>query len=682
MSGRYKLRKAIDVAQIVKQDVQEEIPAVLGVTKSGKKMVEIPERPGYVYAAIRGNLSELVAAYNDQVSPVYGLHVLLIRDRVDKGRFRVRGRDLGKYQSWGATSYLPKHGAQHSFNPDTPGGDITWIWGKQFMPLMAVPSGSNGGPNVVIYGSPYNLNGNWLFSGDTGTVNILPDFKPTGAWARMVLVFVDEFGNPQVTGSSDYFSTTLTGTSDITPYVPEIDTQANLPIAAIRLVSGTSIINWNNIYDFRPHFRLSSDAGHIIQDDGVSQTQRDYLNFVGAGFVVYDDAGKTNVSGTASGGGGTYTPNRVVYSGDDGIATVNNYFRYDHDTNVDNLLIGGLGAITAWEQYYNFCSVMDYGGNGSWNDCFGAFAFEETPAMHFFRAGNSEAEPHVVDNGDVTAEMLFYHYGTGSLYCTYGSAAYMKVKALGSQVDAFGSEIFFGATVSGTATSREAMKLWAEQAWFYKDVIARNSGAYYWGDPGVTGSWRSLRANDRVEFQENIAGNWTTMGWSYTGTSHISNYVYTDFVTTGTTTAGMDRTRTTGGSYTNIGSVLTLFNPIKLEQVLWDIKNTGSYTLQILTPLGAEQFLSFPAVYVDTASTADVVFTPTGTNNILMPGEYYFKMTGDRTMTWDDSETNSESYLSTYDDFAIHYTVYNGGVDDSYSSALKLTFYRGRFRNS
>lgn len=48
---------------------------------------------------------------------------------------------------------------------------------------------------------------------------------------------------------------------------------------------------------------ITGTFGHVIQDDGVAQTKRDALNFVGAGFAVYDSAGATIVSGTASGGG-------------------------------------------------------------------------------------------------------------------------------------------------------------------------------------------------------------------------------------------------------------------------------------------------------------------------------------------------------------------------------------------
>lgn len=48
----------------------------------------------------------------------------------------------------------------------------------------------------------------------------------------------------------------------------------------------------------------AGSIGHIIQDEGVSLTDRDYLNFTGAGVTVTDAGGKTVV--TIPGGGGTW----------------------------------------------------------------------------------------------------------------------------------------------------------------------------------------------------------------------------------------------------------------------------------------------------------------------------------------------------------------------------------------
>lgn len=300
------LRQAFSQLDISKKDKDQLIPALLGFMIQGRETVEVPARPGYVYARIRSNTNELLQVFNDKVSPVYDLPVLLIRDPNNPTRYKVDGRDIGRYDNWGSSSsYLPRHANTHSFSPETGGGgDIVWVYGKQFMPLAVVPSGSYGAANVLVSQSSVFLSSEWKYVGNTGTSSLV-SYKPTGSFARMVLVYLNEYGNPGLSAGSTYFDATYTGTSQVLGYIP--NTPANsTALAGIRLVSGTSVILWDNIYDLRP-FMIGSDGstallGHTIQDDGVSQTTRTNLNFVGNGFVLYDDAGNnaTVVSGTSS----------------------------------------------------------------------------------------------------------------------------------------------------------------------------------------------------------------------------------------------------------------------------------------------------------------------------------------------------------------------------------------------
>ena len=304
-----RLRQAFNRLDLSKKDKEFFIPAILGFMINGVKTVEVAERPGYVYVRIRSNLNEVVQAFNDKVSPVYDLPVLLIRDPNNVTRYRVDSRDTARYENWGSTSsYLPRHGNQHSFNPDGGGGgDIVWVYGRQFMPLALSPSGTNGAANVLLNGYTYYQNFDWKYAGGTGTASLLP-YKPTGSNARMVLVYLDDDGNPSLLPGTDYFAANITGTSDIIPYLPLVPTTTSIPIGAVRLVSGTSTIMWDNIYDLRPMivgdgFVPTGTFGHTIEDDGTPLANRSSLNFVGDGFVVYDSGSKTIVSGTASGVG-------------------------------------------------------------------------------------------------------------------------------------------------------------------------------------------------------------------------------------------------------------------------------------------------------------------------------------------------------------------------------------------
>ncbi|MHA2345046.1 MAG: hypothetical protein ACXADW_24650 [Candidatus Hodarchaeales archaeon] len=185
-----RLFKAVSELDIKKKDQEYEIPGVLGFILAGEETVEVPTRDSFVFVRLRNNNNELIQAFNDQVSPVYGLPVLVVRDKVDKGRYKIVGRDLGQYSNWGSqvspvyglpvlvvrdkvdkgrykivgrdlgqysnwgssSTYLARHGNQHSFNPDSGGGgDIVWVFGRQFMPLLGYPSGSSASPRMMIH---------------------------------------------------------------------------------------------------------------------------------------------------------------------------------------------------------------------------------------------------------------------------------------------------------------------------------------------------------------------------------------------------------------------------------------------------------------------------------------------------------------------------------------------------
>lgn len=289
-----------------------EILGLLGIPLGGQLLVEVPNRNAFVYVRLRNNQSEVIQAYNNQVSPAYDLPVVVVREGT---RYIIKGVDSQRYQNtWTNFSpYLPRHGNTHSF-PDggQGGGDPVWVYGRQFMPGLTIPSGSDGAPNAFI--SPYllrNLSSQWKYIGNTGTSN-LTIYNPTGSYGVMVLVYIDSVsGNPGfVVGSGSYFPATYTGMSQLVPYVPTISNPAWIPDSVIRLVSGTFVIGWDNIYDARqfisPQTTGTGGGGGLssvaVQDEGVPQGNATTFNFVGPSVVA-------SVSGSVaqiyiSGGGG------------------------------------------------------------------------------------------------------------------------------------------------------------------------------------------------------------------------------------------------------------------------------------------------------------------------------------------------------------------------------------------
>lgn len=296
MTGHRRLSKSLTTLDLKKQDIAREFPGILGATFKGQTLVEVPNRAGFVYVRLRSNTSEIIQAFNETVSPVTDLPVIVIRD-LRNNRYYIKGRDIGKYQEWGGgSSYLPRHGAQHSFPDDSWGGDIVWVYDRQFIPLSISPSGTLGSNNVYVNGDMLWWQGTWMYAGETGTPNILA-YKPTGAYFRMVLVYIDSHGNPALLAGSQ-FPENITGMSQVIPYLPTLSATEGIPLGAVRIGSGTTSINWNLIYDLRQliSYALVSGSsggggGHVIQEEGTPLTQRTNLNFKGYPIWATDDAG-------------------------------------------------------------------------------------------------------------------------------------------------------------------------------------------------------------------------------------------------------------------------------------------------------------------------------------------------------------------------------------------------------
>lgn len=291
-------KKLKDALRKQKRNTKQETPlitGILGIPLGGKRLVEVPNRKPYVYVRLRNNQNEVIQAFNNQVAPSYNLPVIVERQG---NRYSVISVDTQRYENnWTSFApFLPRHGNTHSFDPEGGGGgDIVFVHTRQFMPMLAIPSGSSGGPNVVL--SSYVLkrdDNTWVYVGNTGTQNLTPH-NPTGSSAVMALVYLDATnGNPGfLIGSGSYFSNTITGTNQVVPYIPNItNPSTQIPISAIRLVSGTSAISWDNIYDVRQFIYNSSTGVTLyVQDEGIHQGEVSTFNFVGS-----------NVSAIASGG--------------------------------------------------------------------------------------------------------------------------------------------------------------------------------------------------------------------------------------------------------------------------------------------------------------------------------------------------------------------------------------------
>jgi hypothetical protein len=223
MSGKQRYQKAASSGAERKEDRPLIFSGVLGVTTNAENQVEVPGRPGFVWVRLRNQLNELIQAFNESVSPVFDLPVRVEWDKATLTRYRVIGRDSGRYSVWvsngtpNTSPYLPAHGASHSFDTLTGvgGGDVVWVYGQQFMPWLVTPSGSSGALSVSVQPAAYYYDQQFRWAGGTGIAGF-DTLRPTGSSnARMLLVYLDpDTGTPFLaTGSLTEFANTITGTS-------------------------------------------------------------------------------------------------------------------------------------------------------------------------------------------------------------------------------------------------------------------------------------------------------------------------------------------------------------------------------------------------------------------------------------------------------------------------------------
>ena len=310
-----KLFKALKKQKEATEQVALQIYGTLGIPLGGQKLVEVPNRNAFVFVKLRDNQNEVIQAYNNQVATSYGLPVKVQRQG---NRYIVLGVDTERYQNmWNSNSpFLPKHGGSHSFNlGGGGGGDVTWVYSQQMMPLLVYPTSTTGAWNANI--APHTLldtAGRWRSVGNTGTISFQP-FIPTGSSAVMGLIYLDATnGNPGVLiASGSYFPNTITGSLDIYAYIPTPNIATQIPLTAVRLDTGTYNIGWENLYDVRqwvsavPTGTSSSSAssGTVINiwDEGILKGVADTLNVVGsnADISVSGTVARLFVTGTAPG---------------------------------------------------------------------------------------------------------------------------------------------------------------------------------------------------------------------------------------------------------------------------------------------------------------------------------------------------------------------------------------------
>lgn len=258
MRGSSNYRRAIDKLKQGREPARKQFKGLMGIYQNGERKVEVYGRTGFVWVRLRNSYNEIIQAYSTDVAPVFDLPVIVERDPSNQTRYRVVGRDVGRYSSWGnASAYLGTHGGSHSFS-SAGGGDVVWVATQQIMYFMVQPSGTAGAMSVYVNGGAYYYSSAFKYAGGTGIAG-LEAYKPTGSnQARMVLIYLSkDTGNLGVQGGQ-YFDATITGVAQFIGYTNPPPGGNDVPLAAVRLVTGTSSILWGNLTDVRPWLGLGS----------------------------------------------------------------------------------------------------------------------------------------------------------------------------------------------------------------------------------------------------------------------------------------------------------------------------------------------------------------------------------------------------------------------------------------
>jgi hypothetical protein len=244
------LKNALKQQKKQTRRVEQEIYGSLGIPLGGQRLVEVPGRNGFVYVRLRDNQNEVIQAFNNQVANSYDLPVVVVRNG---NRYIIQAVNTERYQNNlnNPAPLLPAHGSSHSF-PQGGGADVTWVFSRQMMPGLVYPSQVTGTIVDVASHPLLATDGSWKLVGGTGTISLLP-YRPTGTNAVMALVYMDaQTGNPGVLiGSGTYFPNNITGSNPLYQYIPVHNPNTQIPLAAVRMDTGTFNIGWENIYDVR-----------------------------------------------------------------------------------------------------------------------------------------------------------------------------------------------------------------------------------------------------------------------------------------------------------------------------------------------------------------------------------------------------------------------------------------------
>jgi len=250
-AGRLRLFQALAAMSDTKQTQPELLYGTYGTfDDNGNQLIDVVDRPGFIWVRVNGRPSELIQAYNDQVGMNWGDPIILIRDSLQPRFYRVLSKDTARYQDWGGNTLLPRHGDQHSFASATAAGrDIVWIFRRQMVqPLLCHPTDP---ASMFVQVEPDYYFWNNVFTYFAGSLSSdLTAYLPSNDDALFVTIYLDGATNLIAELAGTTFSN-LSPPVNLVSFIPEIAPDVGIPLAAVYLTSATVSCGWDVLTDIR-----------------------------------------------------------------------------------------------------------------------------------------------------------------------------------------------------------------------------------------------------------------------------------------------------------------------------------------------------------------------------------------------------------------------------------------------
>jgi hypothetical protein len=210
---------------------RQERPAETGVLGNYAGVVDVPNRPNYVYVRLSSGI--LVEAFNNLVPSFLNLNVLVGTNPQRPSELKVLDVLLDLHPNGIGTPMISKHGSSHEW----PGADTVYIKYRQILPLRTT---AVSGMEVSVYSGWYvdSNRKSKYYAGSSTNIN-LSSYRPTTG-ARWALLSLDSSGTVIVT--TEGTGTSYFGLSVATiPTIPENE----IALSAIRCYAGQTSIKDN-----------------------------------------------------------------------------------------------------------------------------------------------------------------------------------------------------------------------------------------------------------------------------------------------------------------------------------------------------------------------------------------------------------------------------------------------------